>query len=106
MDLVRIVRHHLFLVVTRVDPRFENFHLLLCQLRALEPAYEFFGLAREHASANDLDPAFAFIGINGVLEKHNTDPRYYECKSFFTTLGDTKLLKIEYKFCEYRVAHK
>jgi hypothetical protein len=38
---------------------------------SLKPAYQFFCLAREHASADDLYPAFSFIGVNGIFEEHN-----------------------------------
>ena len=56
----RIVRHHFFVAVTRVDGRFEDHHFLTRNARTLDTANQFFSFAGEHAAAYHFDAAFAW----------------------------------------------
>jgi len=53
VDGVVVVAHHLLVAVAGVDGRLEDFYLLLGKLRTAQTADEFFGLSREHGTADN-----------------------------------------------------
>src|SRR5690606_7900118 len=69
-DLIGIVGNHHLLIVADVHQGFEDFHLLFGDLGPFQPSDEFFGLAREHGTADDLYPSKLFLWVDRVFEKH------------------------------------
>ena len=65
-DFMEIVRDHLDVGVAFVDDGFEDGDLLVGELGAAQAADQFFGLAGEHGTADDLDAAGFFV----ILGKH------------------------------------
>src|SRR6185503_1647816 len=64
LDAHGAVRRDVVLAVAVVDPRLEDLHLALGNLRPAQPADQFLALAAEHAPGNDLDPSAAGSMLN------------------------------------------
>ena len=62
-----VMRDHMVFRVTIVHLGFEDHHTLTRDLGPPQTADQLFGLAREHATANDLDPTSLHLGIDSLL---------------------------------------
>ena len=70
------MRHNVRFMISLIDRRLEDFDLLFCNERPVQSSDEFFGFTREHAAANNFNPA------NTALRFCSSQLRFYKhmCK--------------------------
>jgi hypothetical protein len=63
------MRNNVNHIISGIDTGLKNFDFQMGNLGSFQPADEFFGLAAEHRTANDFNPAF--FGISDIgFDKH------------------------------------